>query len=331
MGRGRKLTYLEMEKIQFYMDQKLSNREIAKRIGRSPKVVNNYIKHKENYGKNYKGRTKLATSSRERRLILRAASNSSKTVRQIANDVNTSASLSTVRRIIKSSSYLKRNKMRKKPLLRDSHKEARLSFARIHMSWTDQWNNVVFSDEKKFNLDGPDGYSYYFHDLRKEEIILSRRHSGGGSVMVWGAISYYGIINISIIKGKQTSTSYIKLLEEKIKEIRKVFKSKKWIFQKDNAPSHASHETKTWFQLNKIQVLDWPSNSPDLNIIENVWGYLSRQLFAGGRTFSSSAELIQEINYIWNNLDQNYIRSLYKSIPNRIFDVIQSNGKYTKY
>lgn len=94
------------------------------------------------------------------------------------------------------------------------------------MSWTCQWHNVVFSDEKKFNLDGPDGYSYYFHDLRKEEIILSRRHSGGGSVMMWGAISYYRIISISIIIGRQTSKLYINLLEEKIKEIRKVLKKK---------------------------------------------------------------------------------------------------------
>ncbi|MGR0317618.1 hypothetical protein, partial [Klebsiella pneumoniae] len=58
------------------------------------------------------------------------------------------------------------------------------------MSWTEEWKKVIFSDEKKFNLDGPDGYSYYFHDLRKEEKILSRRQMGGGKVMVWASIGY---------------------------------------------------------------------------------------------------------------------------------------------
>ena len=39
------------------------------------------------------------------------------------------------------------------------------------MSWEKEWYKIVFSDEKKFNLDGPDGYQYYYHDIRKEKKI----------------------------------------------------------------------------------------------------------------------------------------------------------------
>jgi len=49
---------------------------------------------------------------------------------------------------------------------------------------------VVFSDDKKFNLDIPDGYNYYFHDIRKEEGFLSHYHTCADGVMVWGAISF---------------------------------------------------------------------------------------------------------------------------------------------
>jgi len=41
------------------------------------------------------------------------------------------------------------------------HKEARLNFAKKHIPWTQEWQNVIFSNEKKFNLDGPNGIRYY--------------------------------------------------------------------------------------------------------------------------------------------------------------------------
>ena len=66
------------------------------------------------------------------------------------------------------------------------------------------WRTVVFTDEKKFNLDGPDGYHYYFHDLRKDKRFLNRRHSREGGVMVWGAITYYGTIDLEFQSAKMT-------------------------------------------------------------------------------------------------------------------------------
>ncbi|CAF4547056.1 unnamed protein product [Rotaria socialis] len=39
----------------------------------------------------------------------------------------------------------------------------------------------------KFNLDYPDGFSYYWHDLRKEEEIFSTRSQGGGIAVIWAS------------------------------------------------------------------------------------------------------------------------------------------------
>ena len=72
-----------------------------------------------------------------------------------------------------------------------------------------KWRNAIFGDEKRFTLDEPDGYRSYFHDLRKEPQILSHRQAGGGGVMMWVGIGYYGNTEIKFISGKMKSSNYI--------------------------------------------------------------------------------------------------------------------------
>ena len=61
---------------------------------------------------------------------------------------------------------------------------------------------MVFSDEKKVNLDGPDGSQCYWHDLRKERQLFSKRLYGGGSVMVWETFSASGKADLGVMEGK---------------------------------------------------------------------------------------------------------------------------------
>ncbi|GBO31685.1 hypothetical protein AVEN_166392-1 [Araneus ventricosus] len=66
-----------------------------------------------------------------------------------------------------------------RPPLTEVHKRLRLETKEC-ITMGKKWD-VIFSDEKKFNLDGPDGFRYFWYDLRKEKEIFSKRTFGGGS------------------------------------------------------------------------------------------------------------------------------------------------------
>ncbi|KAG0757338.1 hypothetical protein G6F22_019997 [Rhizopus arrhizus] len=52
---------------------------------------------------------------------------------------------------------------KKKPLLKKTHMEARLKWAKAHKDWTeDDWRRVVFSDEIKINVWDSDGCKYFW-------------------------------------------------------------------------------------------------------------------------------------------------------------------------
>lgn len=338
MGRKNILNTTERAKIDVYNLEGYSNRAIARKIDRSEHAVRNYLKDSASYGSNYQGRSATVLTPQDIRKIHRLASNSALSTNKIRMAAGVMASKSTVRRAILKAPFLKLKKLKKKPPLNPVRKQQRLEFAKQHMTWdvypqtiSNNWKNVVFSDEKKFNLDGPDGYNHYFHDIRKEEKFLSRHHARKGGVMVWGAISYWGAIKLNFVSNKMTGNSYKNMLQSVFPQIQELFGHLQMIFQQDNAPIHNARVVKSWIESQNVELLPWPPYSPDLNIIENVWGWLTRKVYEGDKQYESNEELIAGIEAAWAEISLDYLKSLYYSLKDRMFEVILKKGGSTHY
>ncbi|GBN22283.1 Transposable element Tc3 transposase [Araneus ventricosus] len=82
------------------------------------------------------------------------------------------------------------------------------------------------------------GLPFYWHDMRKEEEIFSKKQQGGGSLMVWGGFGYGGKLNLAFPSGRMKATDYQEMLETHLLQFADRNGGPNWIFQQDNAPIH---------------------------------------------------------------------------------------------
>ena len=162
-------------------------------------------------------------------------------------------------------------------------RNARLKFVRQNKEKKNSfWEKVLWTDETKIELFG---HNYWNHVRRKDGEDYSPKNTvptvkfGGGSIMIWGCFSVKGVDKISVMDGKMNAQKFKQILQENfISSVENLELPSDYIFQQDNDPKHTGKSMKKWLSENNVNVLQWPSQSPDLNPIGNLWRFLKIQI-----------------------------------------------------
>ena len=102
------------------------------------------------------------------------------------------------------------------------------------------------------------------------------------------------------------------------------------LFMQDRDPCHTAKKTKDWLAKEGIKCLPWPSQSPDINPIENPWAILDRAL-QKPPTKPSSKDLVNYLRSAWAEIPQETIAKLIKTMPERLQALRCSKGKSSRY
>uniref|UniRef100_A0AAQ4QG94 Tc1-like transposase DDE domain-containing protein n=1 Tax=Gasterosteus aculeatus aculeatus TaxID=481459 RepID=A0AAQ4QG94_GASAC len=194
---------------------------------------------------------------------------------------------------------------RQKPLLSKKHMTARLEDSQTMR------NKIIWSDETKIELFGLNSKRHVWrkpgtaHHLANT--IPTVKH--GGSIMLWGCFSAGGTGRLVRIEGKMNAAMYRDILDENMLQSALDLRlGRRFIFQQDNDPKHTAKITKKWLRETSVNVLECPSQSPDLNRIEHLWRDLKMAVHR--HSPSNLMELERFCKEEWEKLPRNRCATL---------------------
>ena len=152
------------------------------------------------------------------------------------------------------------------------------------------------------------------------------------TIMVWGAICSRGIVHLERLKSTLNTNKYVSILKgDFIKAARVMYNGCNFILVQDNAPPHTSIKAQEFFDHSGIFAMNIPPNSPNLNAIENIWSILASGVYADGRRFTDKGVLWKIIEKEWKGLEPQLIAKTCGNWDDRLSEVLEQEGKATKY
>ena len=250
-----------------------------------------------------------------------------KPVREIASEIHSksgiSVSKSTVHRCLKGMGYSKPY-LTKVPMLSEKNRLNRIEWAKRNKGR--RWFRAVFSDEASFWLRS--GRVRMWTKGSQKKVLLTVKHSP--KIHIWAAFSAMGTFPLCIFTQNLDAKFFVHILKWHSIDQARAFHGDSWILIQDNDPKHTSRLAKSWMEENiPKNRFDWPSQSPDLNPIENIFGWMKHKLQR--IEISSINDLKAHLEELWESITPEFLEPYYRSMKRRCEIVIENEGYSIKY
>ncbi|CAJ0944264.1 unnamed protein product [Ranitomeya imitator] len=166
----------------------------------------------------------------------------------------------------------------------------------------------------------------HIHECNRRPHVTAYRRSCGQDRTLRGSRGPGRLIRVH---ERMNGAMYREILSANLLSSARALKMKRgWVFQHDNDPKHTARATKEWLRKKHFKVLEWPSQSPDLNPIENLWREL--KVYVAKRKAKNITALEEICMEEWANIPTTVYGNLVKTYRKRLTSVIANKGYITK-
>ncbi len=183
-----------------------------------------------------------------------------------------------------------------RPKLTSLQRQYRITFSNVQADRA--WDSVMFTDSKYFQLDSHSRR----HGTYGKQPKMIEKPKFGPSLHLYMGLTRYGMTELKVVSGGSTKNSTFidkkgklykgvsaaeyqaEVLPMFMREGKRLYRHTRyrrdWILQQDGAPSHRGGHSRNLAASSAPGGLlpDWPPNSPDLSLIENIWGIMAQRL-----------------------------------------------------
>ena len=159
------------------------------------------------------------------------------------------------------------------PMLSEKNRLKRVEWAYANIR--NFWQNAIFADEASIWINR--GRVRMWTKNGNIRTAPTVKHTQ--KIHIWAGFSSAGTFTLCIFTENLTARIFCDIINGHLLEQARVLHGEKWFLVQDNDPKHTAKITKAWLEQNVPQnTIDWPSQSPDVNPIENLFAWLEQEL-----------------------------------------------------